>query len=43
MNENYLLLFLFFHLVHSNNTALGENLGEQGGILFVKSFNTFKL
>lgn len=30
-------------VVHSNHTALGENIGEQGGILFIESFNIVKL
>lgn len=37
------ILINFCITVHSNNTAIGENLGEQGGILFTKSFNFIKL
>lgn len=33
----------FINLVHSNNSTIGENLCEQGGILFDESFNTIKL
>lgn len=36
-------LYEIFHIVHSNNATFGENLSEQGGILFVESFNTIKL
>lgn len=43
-DDHQLLLMLFLSIsVHSNNTATGEDFRQQGGILFIESFNIVKL